>query len=468
MEYKKIHRGQANCALDIGDGSERAEYVCQDYVISKLGKPHRAVNIMYTYYPKDKEWPARISEACADMDVSFQWDYPYDDYFPYGVNDEPFNQMKDIRKHGQDVMLTLTIDCSLEDEYLRNIARQLSVFGRMYLRINHECNGNWFTHNKRFSFKEISDFFVRFYNIIKEEAPHISVIFCAGLMEEDGKVACEDDFFEAYEAADVWSADKYLALHYGWPYDVAEVGGGSYCNENVSPLFERYKATYDRLCKLHPGKDRFLSTCEMNADGDVTGALHQADSVLRFYELIKKNKAKWFRAVSMYQFRDRGRLGLEIEDPNNASVGIEQPLLKEYKKVMADDYFMPCVTTVTNAAFPFEMRWGGAEDADGLGMTLNFERVPEFCEISFDKEPSLMIDFGGKWFYKEAGVSTIDFMPFFYENGFATNVEVNIFATPSTGENIDDGHEDWKINYYAVMKNEPKLRIRYEVPGTVG
>ncbi|MBR4597631.1 MAG: hypothetical protein IKO42_04460, partial [Opitutales bacterium] len=45
--------------------------------------------------------------------------------------------------------------------------------------------------------------------------------------------------------------------------------------------------------------------------------------------------------ISMYQFRDRGRLGLELEDPNNQSVGIKQPLMDEYKKVLADRYFTP-------------------------------------------------------------------------------------------------------------------------------
>ena len=59
---KKLHMGPANCALDLGDGSERAEYVNQDYILHKMGRPHRGVNIMYTYYPHDKEWPARISK----------------------------------------------------------------------------------------------------------------------------------------------------------------------------------------------------------------------------------------------------------------------------------------------------------------------------------------------------------------------------------------------------------------------
>ena len=186
----KILLKPAKCGLDLGDGSERAEYVNQDYILHTLGRPHRNINIMYTYYPKDKEWPQRISEACKDMEIHFQWDYPYDDYFPYeggiGGNTEgqPFEQMRDIRRHGQDVTLTLTIDCSLSDEYLRSIARDLRPFGRMRLRINHECDGDWFTHNQRYSYQEIGDFFVRFATILKEEAPNISTVFCAGAVKE--------------------------------------------------------------------------------------------------------------------------------------------------------------------------------------------------------------------------------------------------------------------------------------------
>ena len=45
---QKIHLGPAKCALDLGDGSERAEYVNQDYILHKLGRPHRAIGIMYT------------------------------------------------------------------------------------------------------------------------------------------------------------------------------------------------------------------------------------------------------------------------------------------------------------------------------------------------------------------------------------------------------------------------------------
>ena len=469
-QYNKVHMGEAKCALDLGDGSERAEYVCQDYILHKLGRPHRCVNIMYTYYPKDKEWPQRISEACKDLDISFQWDYPYDDYFPYDVDGQPFEQMRDIRRHGQDVLLTLTIDCSLDDEQLRKVARQLKPFGRMRIRINHECGGTWFTHNKRFSYQEVADFFVRFHNIIKEEAPNISTIFCAGFMKADGSgVEYEKEFLDAYKAADIWSADCYLALHYGWPYDVAEVGGGQYKCDSVPGYYEKFKKTAERLTALCGKKP--MTTAEFNTDGDVTGAFAQGESVVRFAETFRDNHAEdWFKGISMYQFRDRGRLGLEIEDPNNKSVGIEQPMLEEYKKVLHDPYFMPEMTSGEEVQFPVTMRWGGSEDADGIEIPVDFEGTPEFCEITVEDKIALMIEINGHWFYKAPDVKTIDLMSAFFKDKLdgSKQLKVKLFATPADGENHDDGTEDWNYNYYTEMKNPPEFRIRYEVPGKVG
>ena len=469
-QYNKVHMGEAKCALDLGDGSERAEYVCQDYILHKLGRPHRCVNIMYTYYPKDKEWPQRISEACKDLNISFQWDYPYDDYFPYDVDGQPFEQMRDIRRHGQDVLLTLTIDCSLDDEQLRKVARQLKPFGRMRIRINHECGGTWFTHNKRFSYQEVADFFVRFHNIIKEEAPNISTIFCAGFMKADGSgVEYEKEFLDAYKAADIWSADCYLALHYGWPYDVAEVGGGQYKCDDVPGYYEKFKKTAERLTALCGKKP--MTTAEFNTDGDVTGAFAQGESVVRFAETFRDNHAEdWFKGISMYQFRDRGRLGLEIEDPNNKSVGIEQPMLEEYKKVLHDPYFMPEMTSGEAVQFPVTMRWGGSEDADGIEIPVDFEGTPEFCEITVEDKIALMIEINGHWFYKAPDVKTIDLMSAFFKDKLdgSKQLKVKLFATPADGENHDDGTEDWNYNYYTEMKNPPEFRIRYEVPGKVG
>ncbi len=469
-QFYKVTLSKAKCGLDLGDGSERAEYVNQDYILHKLGRPHRCVNIMYTLYPNDEQWPQRISVACKDMDIQFQWDYPYDDYFPFGANGQPFEQMSDIRKHGQDVLLTLTIDCSLDDAYLRDLAKQFRSYGRMRLRINHECCGDWFTHNKRFSFAEIADFFVRFTNILKEEAPNVQTIFCAGFIKDDGKVENEDVFLKAYKAADIWSVDTYPALHYGWPYDIAEVGGGRYKVENLRDNYKLFEATAKRLREI-TGQDKPLTTAECNTDGDVTGPFHQGESVVRFAEYFRDNRTSdWFDGISMYQFRDRGRLGLEIEDPNNNSVGIEQPVLADYKKLIRDPYFLPSMERGEEISFPVTLRWGGSDDADGIEIPISFDKTPEFCEAAFDEDACLMIEFGGKWFYKAKGVKTIDFMSLFFESPLdgASVIPMRIFATPADGVNPETTAADWATNYYSVLKTAPDFRIRYEVPGRVG
>ncbi len=189
-----VRMGKAVCAVDLGDGSERGEYVSQDYILNRLGRPHRSISLMYCYYPFDKQWPARISDVHYDDNITYQWDYPYDDYFPYrgGIggdrNSQPFEQMRDIRRHGQDVTLTLTIDPHATDEMLAAIGDDLRPFGRVFLRINHEATGNWFSFTKRASYQEIADFYCRAVRIIKECAPNVLHIICIGGIEDPDAV----------------------------------------------------------------------------------------------------------------------------------------------------------------------------------------------------------------------------------------------------------------------------------------
>ena len=345
----KIHMGAADCAVDLGDGSERGEYVDQDYILNRLGRPHRAISLMYCYYPLDKEWPERISVACKDKEVGFAWDYPYDDYFTYkgGINgdlsDEPFRYMREVRAHGQDVILTLTIDPNVPDEHLVAIAKDLSTFGRMMIRINHEATGDWFSFTKRATYQQIADFYVKFHNILKEHAPNVSTILCAGGVEkpDTNEIEKEKEFTEAVRATDIWSIDKYLALHWGWPYDVAERGGTSHGRSAVKDVYEMAKRSYARFTELCDGNKKPMVLSELNADGDVTGAYEQAEMIKLFCDLLKNDKDNWLSGFTFYQFRDRGRLGLEIEDPNNVNVGIEQPVMRVYKDIINDSFFMP-------------------------------------------------------------------------------------------------------------------------------
>ncbi len=471
-EYKlyALHMDKAKCAVDLGDGSERSEYVNQDYILHTLGRPHRSISLMYCYYPLDEGWPGRASVVHASPDVSFAWDYPYDDYFTYkggingNTNGEPFNYMREIRQHGQDVTLTLTIDPRVSDEHLIAIAKDLKSFGRMMLRINHEATGNWFSFTKRCSYKEIGEFYCRAHRIIKEYAPNVQTILCIGGVEE-GKntIEKENDFADAVRCTDMWSIDKYFALHWGWPYDVAERGGTSHSRGNIDEIYDYTKKAYDRFSELCGGTKKPMMMSELNADGDVTGPYEQATMVKEFCDRLKNDNATWFTSFSMYQFRDRGRLGLEIEDPNNPDVGIPQPIMETYKEIIHDDYFLPKMTIGEEVQLPLTLRWGGAEDAEGIAIPLHFDGNPHFCEAIFEDDSNLMLELNGTWFYKSPRAKTIDMMSAFFKKPLTgpCDLTLKIFAPPATGEN-DISTEDGLYNSYTTIEKLPKIRLRFE------
>lgn len=474
LKVKKIHMGPAKCALDLGDGSERGEYVSQDYILNKLGRPHRAINLMYCYYPHDPKWPERVSAAYKN-DGSGAWGYPYDDYFTYKgsllnghLNDEPFNYMREIRSHGQDVLLTLTMDPKLEDEHIVAIARDLRTFGRVMLRINHEATGNWFSFNKRASYEEVAAFFVRCCEIIHREATNVKVILCLDGFKnlEEETMDKEDIFTEAIKAADIESVDRYLALHWGWPYDIAEEGGSNFARYSGKAIYECTKRSSHRYDEIN-GFKKPMVLSELNADGDVTGAYDQAKMMQDFAKAVKADKDKWLSGFTFYQMRDRGRLGLEIEDPNNKDVGIEQPVLETYKEMLNDNYFKPSIKKTGQSTLPVTLRWGGSEDAEGLEIPVHFEGDPVFCEAYFDddlEDANLMMEINGRWFYKAPGVKCIDFMSAFYNNRLEgeKKLTLRLFAPPATGENDPSQGPDWQTNYYAEIKNLPRLRIAYK------
>ena len=464
-----LHMGKAKCAVDLGDGSERGEYVSQDYILHTLGRPHRSISLMYCYYPLDEGWPGRASVVHANPDVSFAWDYPYDDYFTYkgglggNTDGEPFNYMREIRQHGQDVTLTLTMDPHISDEHLIAIAKDLKPFGRLMLRINHEATGNWFSFNRRCTYQEVADFYCRAHRIIKEYAPNVQTILCTGGVEENGKIEKEEEFTEAVRCTDMWSIDKYFALHWGWPFDVAERGGTTHSRGNIREIYEYTKKSYERFSELCGGIKKPMMMSEVNADGDVVGPYEQAAMVKEFCDILKEENATWFTNFSMYQFRDRGRLGLEIEDPNNSEVGIAQPILETYKEIIHDEYFQPEMTIGAEVQLPLTLRWGGAEDAEGIAIPVHLESNPHFFELVFEDDSNLMIEINGTWFYKSPKAKTIDVMSAFFKkpvNG-PCEMTLKIFAPPATGEN-DISMEDGLYNSYTTIKKLPKIRLRFE------
>ena len=99
---------------------------------------------------------------------------------------------------------------------LSSIAKDLRTFGRVFLRLNHEADGNWFSFNKRASYEEVGAFFAHFADIIHEEAPNVLMIICIDGVENvgDEKIKKEEAFAEAVRKADIWSVDKYMAFNW--------------------------------------------------------------------------------------------------------------------------------------------------------------------------------------------------------------------------------------------------------------
>ncbi|MCQ2506766.1 MAG: hypothetical protein MJ113_06315 [Lachnospiraceae bacterium] len=486
MDYKtptklyKFHQGPARFFLDLGDGSERGEYVNQDYILHTLGRTHRAISLMYCYYPNDEGWPLRVRDAFKDRVVKFQWDYPYEDYFPYqgglkgDLNKEPFNQMRDIRRHGQDVILTMTIDPNLDDEQLRSIGRDLKSFGRMELRINHEATGDWFAFTKRASYADIAKFFVRASKLIKEEAPNVKTVACIGGIEDlnSTEIVMEKEFKCTIPEADIWSVDKYLALHWGWPYDVAEKGGNSFARYAISDVYEKTKRSFYRYKELNGGVAKPMVMSELNADGDVTGPYDQCKMIEEFVKRVKEDEDEWFSGFTFYQFRDRGRLGLEIEDPNNSEVGIRQPLMDAYIKLLNDKDFLPKVKRVKtlkseNGKFekPVKLRYGASNDCEGIAMEFKLEKNPEFFELYFDEEnvnDNILIEINGSMIYKAPGVKCVDLMEAFFKKPLkkGKNVTMRMVYPPASGEN-DLKVKDGLLNTYTKVAKLPSVRIEY-------
>ena len=222
-KISRVFLKKAECSLDLGDGSERGPYVNQDYILQKMRKLHRGISLMYTYYPTDEGWPVRASVAFPQETPSGAWNYPYEDYFPYrgGVeglrDDEPFKFMKDIRSHGQDVVLTMTINPLLSDEYIIAVAKDLRPYGRVLLRINHECTGTWFCFSRRASYQQVADFFVRCCKIFHKYSPNVKLIICAGMWEKStGKIEMEETFLDAFRV-------RFAGRHCLWTWAVGHL-----------------------------------------------------------------------------------------------------------------------------------------------------------------------------------------------------------------------------------------------------
>ncbi len=461
----QVRLSPAACSLDIGDGSERGEYVNQDYVLTTLGRPHRAVSLMYCYYPFTKGWPKRASLAFKKRGKNGSWDYPYDDYFPFtggpkgDTEGNAFQQMRDIRRHGQDVTLTMTMDCAVPDDHIRVIARQLKPYGRLRLRLNHECDGFWFVYSRKYSYIQVADFFVRFSHILEKEAPNVQLICCWGHVNDfkTGELNHEKELAPILEAADVWSADEYFSLHFRWPFMACEPWdlGKTHKVAGVDEVWRQITGVHKRFVQLS-GEDKGLEIGELNADGNVGGELYQSKLSETFYRRVLREKPKFLKGITYYQFRDRGRLGLEREDANNSENGLPTPFMEVYKGLIQEPYFLP-KEEWARLKGPLKMDWRTSDDSDGLGWKLGLKKKPVFLELLLDKQANLMIKAGKKWHYKKPGVDWVDITLAAVEWGTAKPFPIVLFAPPADGMNPNG-----TLSVTFQLKTPPKMRLHYE------
>lgn len=450
VQIKYVIMKSPQCALDISDGSERGEYVPQKYLFKAIGRPSRSVNIMYEYHPNDKNWP----EMGTLINKKYRRKRVTNGYFPYmaiykGNTDcNPFNSMRDIRKYGQDVQLTMTFDFNIPETDLIKIAKDLRSFGQIIFRINHECNGHWFTFNKKNTYTEVGKFFVRFHHILHEYAPNVKTNACFNGISKFNKLGShmgEDELGPAFRIADVVSFDFYHSLHWGWPddgYDPVKDG----IHAKIKKVKEAYKISHEEwweilynfhnlMLEINEGEEKDIYIGEANTDADVVGLQAQAQWVYDFYNQVKKRNHSWLKGITFYQFRDRGGLGLEYEDKSNPTKGKPNPALAAYRDIAQDPYFNPCfeISPVKVKSQLLELEWKSSEDAKGIYIEDKIPPLTKAVLLKFDSGSNVIIKAGKKWFYKSPFVNTIDISSSLDKE---SKLKIYIFAPPPSGENL--------------------------------
>jgi hypothetical protein len=215
------------------------------------------------------------------------------------------------------------------------------------------------------------------------------------------------------------------------------------------------ETTHTRFTEL-TGEDKGLEIGEFNVDGSVGGVEHQSRRSERFYRRILKEKPPFLKGITYYQFRDRARLGLERENPNDPTVGLPSPFLPIYRKLIQQPYFLPKEhwSRLNGAA---TLEWRAADDSDGLGWRIPLKGKPVFLELLFGKNDNLMIHAGDNWFYKKPGVEWVDVTLAAGRWGRAKPFPVSVFAPPADGMN-----PGCASSFATRLKSAPQMRLLYE------
>lgn len=369
--------------LILSNGSERGDYVDCVAMQKKFTSPHQGIQLMKTFYPNNPKWTTRdkISLVHPNPEVRYAWDYDYDDYHPldvFEIDSASMQQCRQIKLIGADIHLTLTIDTELQDEQLIKIFEKLKPFGLVYLRINHEANGTWFTHNKRSSYKQVSDFFVRCHRLIQIYAPNVKTVFSlTGDIFVGNQIQSRvthslarlglDQLGEALAIADYWSIDKYVSLNWGWPHTHPSTSDQFFLG-TVDTWWRLIEETYLLMINSNQGCMKPLFLHEFNSDADVVGDQGQVDAIAEVYNRILSSDFPWLEGICFYQFCDEGGLGLVKKTKD---VLTPTPAFKAYESVIKN--LSPQIETtdclVTDNVFTFE--WKTSLQIKGINVSIS-------------------------------------------------------------------------------------------------
>jgi hypothetical protein len=325
MNFTSVTLKRNKTRLILSNGSERSDFVPVAEIFKKLGRIHDGIQLVKTYYPSDPAWSntRRISAVTTKKDVNYAWDYEYEDYHPFDIGEDNSitrKQIEAIRSYGSDLHLTLTLELSLSDAEIAKMVRTLGSFGRVFLRINHEANGNWFRYSRQHTFQEYSDFFVRCHKIIKHNSANIFTVFNLSadsfvnekLVVDRFLYLAEGQLREALNTADYWSIDKYTSLHWGWPFETELTAASTaYFKGGIDDWWRLIEETYLKMIWHNHLKAKPLFINEFNSDSDVDGYEGQAEIITKIYSRLARGEFEWLAGITLYQFRDFGGLGLE-------------------------------------------------------------------------------------------------------------------------------------------------------------
>ncbi len=377
MKLKQVTLKRNKTRLILSNGSERSDFVPVDEIFAKLGRIHDGIQLLKTYYPRDPAWSNRqkISTVTAKKDVRYAWDYEYEDYHPLDIWEKESvtrQQIEALKSYGSDLHLTLTLELSLSDAEIIQIVQALNPYGRVFLRINHEANGNWFRYSRQHTFQEYSDFFVRCHKIIKNHSANIFTVFNLSadsfvnekLVVDRFLYLSEGQLREALNAADYWSIDKYVSLHYGWPFE-PEITGKStaYFKGSIDQWWQLIEETYLKMIWHNHLVAKPLFINEFNSDSNVDGYGDQAQTIGGVYNRLAQGEFDWLAGITLYQFRDYGGLGLE---KGNLEEYQPLPALKAYREAIGKFQYQLDVAEQEWQYSDYTFTWKDSDHIRGL------------------------------------------------------------------------------------------------------